>query len=238
MIDLAKYTPVVEDIPGDDENIRLFSYEPNEYDYAINDYLKTEDEAFAKPEVVELMNKDVQDRSRYGTMNGFIFTPDMLSQLSLSMKSNSRGSTPKMDKSTWVKKMTEAYRKAGIKNDNAIKVLITQDGLESGWGRSAQGRYNYGNITTGSKWKGDYIQGNDTDANGRPIKQKFRSYQSMEDYAKDKVQFLKNLYDFNEVDDITTFARKMKGGNSRGLNYAEDRRYAEKLIATYRNLKL
>jgi len=49
-------------------------------------------------------------------------------------------------------------------------MLIAQDAQESGWGRSAQGKFNFGNLTTGAKWKGDYVRGNDHDAKGNPIK--------------------------------------------------------------------
>lgn len=35
------------------------------------------------------------------------------------------------------------------------------------------------------------VVGNDKNAKGEAIKQKFRAYNSMDDYAKDKVQFLR-----------------------------------------------
>ena len=73
----------------------------------------------------------------------------------------------------------------------SIRMLVSQDALESAWGRSAQGKFNFGNLTTGAKWQGDYVTGNDKNAKGEAIKQKFRSYNSMDEYAADKVQFLK-----------------------------------------------
>ena len=76
-------------------------------------------------------------------------------------------------------------------------------------GRSAQGKFNFGNLTTGAKWQGDYVTGNDKNAKGEAIKQKFRSYNSMDEYAADKVQFLKRLYDFDENDDINKFVAKL-----------------------------
>jgi flagellum-specific peptidoglycan hydrolase FlgJ len=69
----------------------------------------------------------------------------------------------------WIRDITNAYKKAGL-NDNAIKNLIAKNALESGWGKAAQGAYNFGNITTGNYWSGNYIQGNDKDANGNSIK--------------------------------------------------------------------
>jgi flagellum-specific peptidoglycan hydrolase FlgJ len=92
--------------------------------------------------------------------------------------------------------MTNAYKKYGL-SDNAIKNLIAKNALESGWGRSVQGDYNFGNITTGNNWKGRFISGKDKDANGQKISQKFRAYDSLDDYVKDEIQFLTKLYDFN-----------------------------------------
>lgn len=103
--------------------------------------------------------------------------------------------SPYRDRNKWVSDLTQAYRRAGITNDNALKMLIAQDALESAWGRSAQGKFNFGNLTTGAKWKGDYVTGNDKNAKGQAIKQKFRSYNSIDEYAVDKLQFLKRLYD-------------------------------------------
>ena len=80
--------------------------------------------------------------------------------------------SPYKNRNTWVTDLAAAYRKAGVTNDNAIKMLIAQDAQESSWGRSAQGKFNFGNLTTGAKWKGDYVRGNDHDAKGNPIKYK------------------------------------------------------------------
>lgn len=116
----------------------------------------------------------------------------------------------------------------------SYETLITQ---ESGWGRSAQGKFNFGNLTTGAKWKGDYVRGNDHDAKGNPIKQKFRSYNSMDEYAADKLQFLKHLYDFDENDDINTFTAKLTGKNKGKRRYAEATDYADRVAAVFRSFK-
>ena len=68
-----------------------------------------------------------------------------------------RWNSPYRDRNAWITDLAAAYRKAGVTNDNAIKMLIAQDAQESGWGRSAQGKFNLGNLTTGAKWKGDYV---------------------------------------------------------------------------------
>ena len=149
---------------------------------------------------------------------------------------NSTWSSPYKDRSKWVADLTNAYKRAGITNDNAIRMLVSQDALESAWGRSAQGKFNFGNLITGAKWKGDYVTGNDKNAKGEAIKQKFRSYNSMDEYAADKVQFLKRLYDFDENDDINKFVAKLTGSNKGKRRYAEARNYANLLTGVYNGI--
>lgn len=135
----------------------------------------------------------------------------------------------------WVQDMTAAYKRLGL-SDNAIKNLIAKNALESGWGKSTQGSYNFGNITTGSNWKGSYVQGRDKDANGNNISQKFRSYSSIDDYVKDEIQFLTSLYDFNQDDDFDTFIGKLQGNNSGKRRYAEDKQYSTKVKQVYNSI--
>lgn len=150
---------------------------------------------------------------------------------------NSTWSSPYKDRSKWMADLTNAYKRAGITNDNAIRMLVSQDALESAWGRSAQGKFNFGNLTTGAKWKGDYVTGNDKNAKGEAIKQKFRSYNSMDEYAADKVQFLKRLYDFDENDDINKFVAKLTGSNKGKRRYAEATNYANTLKKVYNSYR-
>lgn len=145
--------------------------------------------------------------------------------------------SPYKNRNTWVTDLAAAYRKAGVTNDNAIKMLIAQDAQESSWGRSAQGKFNFGNLTTGAKWKGDYVTGNDKNAKGEAIKQKFRSYNSMDEYAADKIQFLKRLYDFDENDDINKFTAKLTGANKGKRRYAEATNYADSLTKVFNSFK-
>lgn len=149
---------------------------------------------------------------------------------------NSTWNSPYKDRSKWAADLTNAYKRAGITNDNAIRMLVSQDALESAWGRSAQGKFNFGNLTTGAKWKGDYVTGNDKNAKGEAIKQKFRSYNSMDEYAADKVQFLKRLYDFDENDDINKFVAKLTGSNKGKRRYAEAGNYAKLLTGVYNGI--
>lgn len=149
---------------------------------------------------------------------------------------NSTWKSPYTNRRQWTTELINAYKKAGITNDNAIRMLLAQDALESSWGRSAQGKYNFGNLTTGSSWKGDYVTGNDKNAKGEAIKQKFRSYNSMDEYAADKIQFLKRLYDFDENDDINKFVAKLTGSNKGKRRYAEATNYAKVLTGVYNGI--
>lgn len=150
---------------------------------------------------------------------------------------NSTWKSPYTNRKQWATELINAYKKAGITNDNAIRMLLAQDALESSWGTSAQGKYNFGNLTTGSSWKGDYVTGNDKNAKGEAIKQKFRSYNSMDEYAADKIQFLKRLYDFDENDDINKFVAKLTGSNKGKRRYAEAKEYANSLRGVYNSFK-
>lgn len=149
---------------------------------------------------------------------------------------NSTWKSPYTNRKQWSTELINAYKKAGITNDNAIRMLLAQDALESSWGKSAQGKYNFGNLTTGAKWKGDYVTGNDKNAKGEAIKQKFRSYNSMDEYAADKIQFLKRLYDFDENDDINKFVAKLTGSNKGKRRYAEATNYAKVLTGVYNGI--
>lgn len=149
---------------------------------------------------------------------------------------NSTWKSPYTNRKQWSTELINAYKKAGITNDNAIRMLLAQDALESSWGKSAQGKYNFGNLTTGSSWKGDYVTGNDKNAKGEAIKQKFRSYNSIDEYAADKIQFLKRLYDFDENDDINKFVAKLTGSNKGKRRYAEATNYAKVLTGVYNGI--
>lgn len=149
---------------------------------------------------------------------------------------NSTWKSPYTNRRQWTTELINAYKRAGITNDNAIRMLLAQDALESSWGKSAQGKYNFSNLTTGSSWKGDYVTGNDKNAKGEAIKQKFRSYNSMDEYAADKIQFLKRLYDFDENDDINKFVAKLTGSNKGKRRYAEATNYAKVLTGVYNGI--
>lgn len=151
-------------------------------------------------------------------------------------KSSSKWVSPYVrNRNKWIQDMTNTYKKYGLK-DNAIKNLLAKNALESGWGKFAQGNYNFGNITIGSSWKGDYVKGSDKDANGKPISQKFRVYSSIDDYVKDEIQFLTKLYDFNQDDSFDVFINKLQGGNKGKRFYAQATDYANRVKSVYNSL--
>lgn len=55
----------------------------------------------------------------------------------------------------------------------------------------------------------------------------------MDEYAADKIQFLKRLYDFDENDDIDKFISKLSGANKGKRRYAEATNYATSLANVY-----
>ena len=135
----------------------------------------------------------------------------------------------------WANNLANSYRKLGL-SENAIRNLISKNALESDWGKSVQGMYNYGNITAGTSWNGISVIGNDHDAEGRPITQKFRQYSNIDEYAKDELNLLKKLYDFDPNDDIDTFTYKLKGGNKGGYQYATAKDYKDRVKKVYNSL--
>lgn len=138
--------------------------------------------------------------------------------------------------SKWQNDLVAAYKRAGL-SDNAIKNLIAKNSVESNNGKSQMSKYfNFGNISVGSSWKGKQTIGDDKDAKGNPIKQKFRMYDSIDEYVKDELDLLKRVYDFNPNDDLDTFLDKLKGKNRLGYQYATAPNYKSVVKSRYKRL--
>lgn len=100
--------------------------------------------------------------------------------------------------------------------------------MESNYGKSPSGNFNYGNITVGSSWKGEVYTGPDKDAKGNKITQKFRSYGSMEEGIDDFLSLLEKGYDVQKDDSAQSIMDKVMGNNNAwGLKYAQDPKYAQ-----------
>ena len=164
------------------------------------------------------------------------YTKPEINSTNITPTSSSRWVSPyKNDRNKWISDMTAAYKRAGL-NDKAVKNLIAKNALESSWGTSAQGDFNFGNITTGSSWGGRFVNGGDHDANGDNISQKFRAYNSLDDFVSDEIQFLTRLYDFKADDDFDTFIGKLQGNNSGKRRYAADKSYSQKVKRVYNSI--
>lgn len=101
--------------------------------------------------------------------------------------------------------------------------LVAQDALETGWGRAYKGNYNFGNITVGSSGA-SYTEGKDKDAEGNEIIQKFRNFNSLEEYASNKIALL-NSKRYRAFDKgLDNFYSRIKAGG-----YAQDKQYIQKL---------
>ena len=229
-IKFATYTPV-EVNQTDYRDLTSIDNPFNEFNFATTYDKPT---ALVVPETTETKN-EVETKSEPVVVNNPT-PPVVVNKPTQNVSTSTTWRSPYKDKAKWTKDLSDAYRKVGITNDNAIRMLLAQDALESGWGKSAQGKYNFGNLTTGSSWKGNYVVGNDKNAKGEAIKQKFRAYESMDDYAKDKIQFLKRLYDFDENDDINKFVAKLTGSNKGKRKYAEASNYAKLLTGVYNGI--
>ena len=130
--------------------------------------------------------------------------------------------------------LESALKDSSITNPNARMAVIAQMGLESGWEIPEDN--NYGNITTGEAWEGKSNERGDHDAQGKPIKQSFRSYDSTHHFVNDYVSLLKKQYptaykelispDFN-IDRFTS------GLVDEKFKYAQDPKYKEKVKGTY-----
>lgn len=109
------------------------------------------------------------------------------------------------------------------------KSLVAQDGLESAWGSKPSGDNNFGGI----KGKGNEMITREV-INGKDvyIKDSFRNFASLEDYAAYKVNLL-NGKRYKAFDGgLEDFSRRVSAGG-----YATDPRYKEVLDKVIRNVK-
>lgn len=134
------------------------------------------------------------------------------------------------DRNQFVSELTDAYtrilKSKGI-NPEYAKYLAIQDAHESNFGKSYAGNWNYGNITVGSSGA-SYTEGKDHDGYGRPIINKFRNYNSLDDFINNKIDLLngKRYRAFNG--DLSGFYSRVKAGG-----YAGDPNYVINLTKLY-----
>lgn len=143
---------------------------------------------------------------------------------------------PSGDQRKFVTEMLPAYQKVlkekGFDSKFA-SLLVAQDALESGWGKSTSGNYNFGGIKvpTNDQGKGlgrlctttEYYNGVKTS-----IVDEFRNFSSPEDYANYHVDFLnRDRYKAFDADTIPDAIWRIKAGG-----YATDPNYVDSLSRT------
>ena len=138
------------------------------------------------------------------------------------------------------KLLFQKYMQYGASVDFA-RLLISQDQLEQS-NFNPQGKFNYGNLTVGGykggAWKGVSTAGRDRDGSGKPIRQQFREYASVDEYVQDKLAFLRDLYGITGNESIDEFANKLKGGNKDKRHYAESGNYIKNLKNVYNKTEI
>lgn len=143
--------------------------------------------------------------------------------ISKTSKTSTNFSSPNEFKATMLAVYTKILQEKGIDTSFA-KVLAAQDALESGWGKKSSGINNFGGIkSTNSsgtvKTTKEYINGQYV-----TISDKFRDFNSIEDYARYKVNLL-NSSKYNVfVHPVNEFAFWVKRGG-----YATDPNYTSVL---------
>lgn len=248
---LATYEPADISIPEStpdgldyETNLGMLDYEPSEYESQIDGLTDPDDD------LPEYENGNTATSDTYTQISPQLAealrirprpaqkpeerTPEWLGQASrVSTWTNPSYS----GEAGWVAAMKRAYKNAGITNENTLSMLVSQDAIESSWGKSAQGSFNYGNITTGRGYKGKYVVGRDKDKAGKPITQYFRAYDSVDDYVKDKIALLKRSYDFKGDETPEELISKLNGNNHKKFRYAESPEYSKLLRNVYQSYK-
>ena len=128
--------------------------------------------------------------------------------------SNESNSIKYSNSENFISDLTNAYKAAGITNEDLLKLLIGQDALETTWGKNPIGDYNFGNIIVTPSFKGKYKEALD---NGN--KRKFRSYNSLSEYVQDKLRILNNTYQITNSDSIDSAISKLMGNNKGKYKY-------------------
>ena len=133
-----------------------------------------------------------------------------------------------------------AAKSVGIKHP---EIIAAQWALESGWGKSVTGKYNYWGVKAGNgdpnnsspgsvHWTTENIGGRDV-----RVRQKFKDYESLQDAMQDRKEFTSirgGRYDkagYSEARTPAQAADALQRGN-----YATDPRYAEKLKSVMKSV--
>ena len=133
-------------------------------------------------------------------------------------------------KSRFVEQYRDVAEKVGAELGVDADIILSQWGLESGWGTKTVGQYNLGNIkdVTGKGKKAfDKLEGSEA---------AYKSYKSPEDFARDYTDLVKRNFPkaVGSGRDVGAFTEGLSSG--RIGTYATDPDYGKKLAATLTNL--
>ena len=194
-----------------------YFYDSNRYDLNNNEYELSE-ELFNPDEPIEELS-NVKPETNIQFNSDWKEIDEMLNE-----DQNESNSIKYSNSKNFISDLTNAYKAAGITNEDLLKLLIGQDALETTWGKNPVGDYNFGNIIVTPSFKGKYKEALD---NGN--KRKFRSYNSLSEYVQDKLRILNNTYQITNSDSIDSAISKLMGNNKGKYKYAESPNYANTL---------
>ena len=205
-----------------------YFYDSNRYDLNNNEYELSE-ELFNPDEPIEELSNvkpetNIQFNSDWKEIDEMLNEDQITSSNQPKSISNESNSIKYSNSKNFISDLTNAYKAAGITNEDLLKLLIGQDALETTWGKNPVGDYNFGNIIVTPSFKGKYKEALD---NGN--KRKFRSYNSLSEYVQDKLRILNNTYQITNSDSIDSAISKLMGNNKGKYKYAESPNYANTL---------
>lgn len=210
----------------------------------LNEYIR-----YISPEIAEEISSDVssdqddiqEDKPKYvfsipSPLGGFIYQEIPKGGEIKIDKSETKGkssiSTSFATKEDFKRVMLPLYQKVlsdkGL-NPTFARSLVAQDGLESAWGKKPSGSNNFGGI----KGNGTSLKTREV-INGRDIyvTDSFRDFDSLEDYARYKVDLLNNKRYRAFSGDVSEFSSRVSHGG-----YATDPRYKEVLEKVIKSVR-
>ena len=133
-------------------------------------------------------------------------------------------------KARFIEQYRDVAEKVGSELGVDPDIILSQWGLESGWGTKTVGQYNLGNIkdVTGKGKKAfDKLEGSEA---------AYKSYKSPEDFARDYTDLVKRNFPkaVGSGRDVGAFTEGLSSGKTG--TYATDPDYGKKLAATLTNL--
>lgn len=142
------------------------------------------------------------------------------------------------NKKDFVRNLTNAYKKSLAKfgyNTAYAKVLVAHSALESGWGKAVSGNYNYSGIKATKDQSGKILNTKEYDPSRGYyyIKDKFRNFKSLQDFADFKVKLMfgdrYHIDSYNPKDVKTIIINIMRDGYGTADPYI----YANKVKQIY-----